>query len=300
MAVTLIYGGEPYLINQKKTEILSGDGFFHHQEFSSDTIAELWTQGFFGGPKGLVEVDSVKSLDKEFFYYLENPNPEACLVVVVHNMDERTKTFKELSGSKKVQLIKCSKLDASSYHKFLTGIISAAGKVIGKSEFYCLTDRLNYEEEPQVSLYTCENILHNIIAVCEKDEITKELIDQFLPEKRVLNKFGVAGLLDSGREDKLYEITDILTQEEGVIPFLSLLMWEFRVSYKARYFTPQETGVRGGFHFTGWGESELVKAMDVLSEVISGVKNTLIPETVAISYAFAKLLEIRKTVGNHG
>lgn len=294
MPVFVIYGEEPYLLNKRKSDLVSGRDAFFHQEFTQDTVSQLWQDSFFStNPCGVVELECVKGLNEAFFHYADNANEKAMLVVTIRNMDERTREYKTLLANKgRIQLIRCDKLSGKSYQDFVMRKISAAGKRIRRETFLCLLNRIGYEERSEVTLYTCENMLKNIIAVCDGEEITMAVIDSLYPERSSINKFGVASLIDQRNKAKLFAIAPVLT-EEGVIPFLGLLMREYRIAFKAKICPVSEIGVRASRNFCTWDMPELVKAMRIISSVTAFVKEAAMPDSIAIAYTFNQLLEIR-------
>lgn len=294
MPIFVIYGEEPYLINKKQADVISDESAFCHQQFTPDTISQLWQDSFFSAkPCGIVELEDIKGLNESFFHYVDNPNKEAVLAVTIRNVDERTREFKALLERKgKVQLVRCDKLNDKSYQAFVMRMISGAGKSIQRDTFGHLMDRIGYEDHSEVTLYTCENMLKNIIAACDGAEITDALIDGLYPMKNNINKFGVAGLIDQGDKAKLFSIAPVLT-EEGVIPFLGLLMREYRIACKAKLYPVSEIGVRSCQNFRSWDMQELVTAMRIISNVVASVKAAVMPDSIAVAYTFNKLLKIR-------
>ena len=157
MPIFVIYGEEPYLINKKQADVISDESAFCHQEFTPDTISQLWQDSFFSAkPCGIVELEDIKGLNESFFHYVDNPNKEAVLAVTIRNVDERTREFKALLERKgKVQLVRCDKLNDKSYQAFVMRMISGAGKCIQRDTFGHLMDCIGYEDHSEVTLYTC-------------------------------------------------------------------------------------------------------------------------------------------------
>ena len=291
--IYVIYGNEPYLVHRKLKELASGDGFFHHQEFSPETIELLWTDSFFGNPKGIVELEKSEQLNQNFFVYAKNPNENALLLIQIKDMNEKDKQYKELKSLKGVELLRCDKVSEKTLSQFVLSILKKGDKAIRKETLEHLLERADYDADGS-TLYTVGNMVQTLCSATEDREITKELIDSLYPETRTVNKFHIASLIDKMDKRALYDAAGILTKDEGAISFLATLNREFRIAYKSKFFSPAEIGVRFVNNFKKWTEEELIKAMEIIGDTIEKQKRGLIPEEICIPHVFQKLIEIKE------
>ena len=287
MAVTVIYGCEPYMIEHYKSKSLTGRAM-HFTEFSEEALSQLRTLSLFGAPEVLVDAESLSVLDHERFWrYLASPSEEGSLVVVIRKVDERTKAFKKLKESSNIILRKCDKLDGTRFQNFLLGIVKKRSRKIEADAFQLLMERLGYSD-PDVNLYTCGNAVMQMLDGTDGD-ITRKMVEFLFPAEEDVNRFQVGGLIESRKCAALYEAAAKLTKDPGPIPFLMLLQRELRIAYKARYFKPAEIGTRGA-SFKSWRENDLIAGMSIVGGIVEKIKRSEIPENVAIATCFRELL----------
>ena len=293
MAVTVLYGNEPYMLEHMKNKSLSGQAV-QYSEFSEEVLSQLRTYSLFGVPEIVVDVETLSELDHaRFWSYIESPSEEANLVVVIRKADERTKTFKKLKENKSIVLHKCDKLDEARFQNFLLGIVKRRERTIDEATCQLLMERLCYND-PKVTLYTCGNAVMQMIDGTDGN-ITRETVEMFFPSEEEVNRFQIGGLIEKGQCAALYEAAAQLSKDPGPIPFLMLLQREFRIAYKARYCKLADIGVRGT-SFRRWGEQDLIAGMSIVGEIVRKIKSSQIPDNIAIATCFRELLNYEKNI----
>ena len=91
----------------------------------------------------------------------------------------------------------------------------------------------------------------------------------------------------------MLETADILTETEGAVAFLSILYREFRIAYKAKFFSASEIGA-WRVNFKSWSEEELLLAMQIVGSSIEKQKSNLLPEEICIAVTMQKLIEMKE------
>lgn len=293
MAVTVLYGAEPYMIEHMKNKSLSGQAV-RYSEFSEEVLSQLRTYSLFGTPEIVVDSETLSVIDHERFWnYLESPSEEGNLVVIIRKVDERSKAFKKLKGCKQIELKKCDKLDDARFRNFLLGIVKRRRRNIDEAACQLLMERLCYSD-PDVNLYHCGNAVMQMLDGTDGN-ITETVVERFFPAEEEVNRFQIGGLIEKGQCAALYEAAAQLSKDPGPIPFLMLLQREFRIAYKARYCKLADIGVRGT-SFRSWGEQDLIAGMSIVGEIVRKIKSSQIPDNIAVATCIRELLNYQKNI----
>jgi len=214
------------------------------------------------------------------------------------DVDKNSNKWKQLSSIKSIEKVFCKRADREKLNIFVLSVLKGAGKTVRQNVFNHLVERIGYEKDTEMSLYSVGNLLSNLCVAYEDTELTLDMVDEIIPIKECEDRFGMAELLDSKDSVALYSQCHLLTKEPGVIAFLSLLSRDFRVAYKMKIgFTYNDIGASTK-HFTDWSREELLKSLEILAELIAQSKDGSLPEDVIIPMAFQRILEVRKEVTN--
>lgn len=296
--VTLIYGPETYLKDREKASRTKGmDDVVHTRKFDIEESEALSFPGFFD-PVMVLSLEKEKDISGELIAYCKSPNLSATLIIVMQSVDERSKIWKELVAVKNVEKIYCKRVDGEKLNIFVLSVLKSAGKTIRKDVFAHLCERIGYESDADMTLYSVGNLLSNLVAAAEGTEIDESIVDEIVPLKVCEDRFGMAAFLDKGDSMALYSQCELLTKEPGPVAFLSLLSRDFRVAYKMKAGFAYGAIGASTKHFASWDLSEIVEALDVLGELIAQSKEHSLPESVIIPMAFQRILEIRKGVAD--
>lgn len=293
MAIHLIYGSEPYLIQRAVDKLLPGDGTARYQEFSNETVIKLSSLSLFGDISVLVNVDSLKALDqKRFWSYIDAPQDSALLVIRVRNVDKRLSIFTRIQKAPSVTIQEIRKADNNTMERFIQSIAIRRGSSITSADAQKIVELSAYQYDPNVTMFTIGNMLTNLIDGMEvTGPVTIENIENTFQRKDTVNKFGIAALLEKQDRGKLYQLVPSLQEENGSIPFLMLLMRELRVAYKSRLFSLEEIGVKT-VNFKSWSNNQLIQGMTIVGDVVYKLKSSEIQESIAIPYCFNELMNM--------
>lgn len=293
MSIHLIYGTEPYLIQRAVEKLLPADGAARCQEFSCETAAMLSSLSLFGDTSVLVTVDNLKALDQKCFWnYIDNPQDRALLVIRVRDVDKRLSVYTRLQKAPSVMIQEIRKADGNTMERFIRSVVTRRGSSIAGSDARKIVELSAYQYNPDVSMYTIGNMLTNLIDGMEViGPVTMADIERTFQKKDLVNKFGIAALLEKKDRGQLYQLAPSLQEDGGAIPFLMLLMREMRVAYKSRLFSLGEIGVKT-VNFKSWSDNQLIQGMQIVGDVVYRLKSSEIQEDIAIPYCFSELLNL--------
>jgi len=293
MAIHLIFGSEPYLIQRAVDKLLPGEGTACYQEFSNETVTKLSSLSLFGDISVLVTVDSLKALDQKCFWnYIDIPQDHALLVIRVREVDKKLSIFTRLRKVPSVMIQEIGKADSKTMERFIRSVALRRGSSITSGGAQKIIELSAYQYNPNVTMYTIGNMLTNLIDGMEVvGPITTEDIERTFQKKDTVNKFGIAALLEKQDRGQLYQLVPALQEENGAIPFLMLLMRELRVAYKSRLFSLEDIGVKT-VNFKSWSDNQLIQGMTIVGDIVYKLKTCEMQESIAIPYCFSELLNM--------
>lgn len=278
--VTVIYGAEPWLCDRYREKEIGGMDFIRATSFSSKESQTLKTQFLFGEPCVCLVLDDVKGINDKLLSYVAEPIEDSTLVIQVKEYDNRSKAFKQLISAKGVQLIECKRYNQKQYLSFLLNRIEKSGKKITADDMNLLAERIGYLKDDDLTLYSVENILNNLINA-SADVITAELIDDIVPLRNAVDRFGIAPLISKGEKEKVIALLPEIRKQVGTVAFLNILLREFRIAYKSKYFSREEIGA-ACYNFKDWSIERIKNALVDTNNVIQAVTSSLMPEEAAL------------------
>ncbi len=292
--IQILYGDEPYGIEKRKKKVISGlstpqmNFEMRQGKFDIDMQTACLTYPFLDDRKViLLDVESLKALDtKEFKDYLKAPNKTTDLIIIVRNVDQRLKMFKALKEAG--LLVPCMKLKSE---KELTTVLCAeiksrGGQITGNamSEFL---KRLNYSKEG-VNLLYAVGFIETLINI--NKDIDEGMVKRYMPSNEEANEFWLSSLIKAKDADNLYKQLSLIPNDED-IKVLSLLLKDYRVAYKLKYFGEKEIGT-ARTEFAGLSKEMLNKAMNVITDGIYAIKSGYLPKEHALKSVCSQLLTI--------
>lgn len=278
--VTIIYGAEPWLCDRYREKEIGGMDFVRATSFSSKESQTLKSNLLFGEPSVCLILDDVKGINDKLLDYVADPVKDSNLVIQLKEYDSRSKAFKQLIYSDGIELIECKRYNQKQYTYLLLSRITKAGKKITSENMELLADRIGYLKDDDITLYSVENILDNLINASE-DVITAELIGDIVPMRNAVDRFGIAPLISKGEKERVIEKVPEIRKQVGTVAFLNILLREFRIAYKAKFFTRDEIGA-ASYNFKDWSLERIKKALVDTSDVIKAVTSSLMPEEAAL------------------
>ena len=291
----VLYGNEPYRIEQCKKAVqknISSPEFnlsvlYGAYDGSVDDIAN--TLPFLSDKRAVIlTVDTLKEIDNKLFMrLLENPVPSTDCLIVVRSFDGRLKLSKLLK--KKGLLYPCDKYSDSELPAAIAKACASYGSRITSDAVAALISRTAYLDVAEVTFLDVADWIKKISAVTK--EITLSVVEATVPQKEQPDAFVLATLIRDNQYEKLQKEVSLLSGmfTDEVIKSLSALLWQYRISYKAKMFSPAEIGVRNAV-LGNLPEQALVRGISILNGVLAKVKTGTMPADLAIQYATSLLI----------
>lgn len=245
--VYYIYGDEPFVLNDLLTEVRGlinpqfKDFNFHSftaGETSGAAVASASNQLPMMDKRVLIIVRAVhqfKSDDWEsLLAYLENPSPDACLVMVDPNrkmsIDGRTKVGKALQKALAEFAVSCLKPWDNKMAQWLQDR-ARAHKIQLRRD---VAERLL--ELQGTDLFALDNALERLtLYLGDEGEVTIELVDEIIAENRSYNVFDLSACVANRDLDgALHLLHGLMDNGEAPLKLLALLSKAFRELVKAR------------------------------------------------------------------
>lgn len=291
----VLYGNEPYRIEQCKKSVQKN---ITSPEFNCSVLYGAYdgsvddiinTLPFLADKRAVIlTVDTLKEIDnKLFMQLLENPVPSTDCLIVVRNFDGRLKLAKLLK--KKGLLYPCEKYSDSELPAAVASACGSYGARITSDAVASLISRTAYLDVAEVTFLDVADWIKKMAAVTK--EITLSVVESTVPQKEQPDAFILATLIRDNQYEKLQKEVSLLSgmSTDEVIKSLSALLWQYRISYKAKMFSPAEIGVRSTV-LADLPEQALVRGISILNGVLAKVKTGTMPAELAIQFATSLLI----------
>ena len=298
--IQLLYGNEPYVIQKRKQKVVNAlnNKQMNLQTFEGKFDQEVYdacaVYPFLENKRVIVlDVENLSVLDTPLFEkYLSKPVSTTDLVIICRNIDKRVKLFKRLN-SKKIA-IACDKLDDELLKKTLLCELSHRGANIQEIAMAEFIKRLNYHNEESVNLISMVGFIDNMVSVDKN--ITLQMVEQYVPKYEEPNVFALSKLLLADTSDALLKEVSMIDSEQS-IQTLSLLLRDFRIAYKLKYFDKSALADKPGAIFSSFTDKSvgvLVNCMEIITDTISDIKAGRITNELALKSAGVKLFNTLK------
>lgn len=293
--VQVLFGNEPYVILKRKQKIVNS---LQNKQMNLQSFEGKFDQNLFNScilfpfmedkRVVLLDIDSLSALDTpEFEAYIKKPIPSTELIIICKNVDKRVKMYKKLDSLG--FLIPCNKLDSATLRKTILWELSHKGGNIQELAYAELVKRLNYESEDSVNMFSVVGYIDNMLAIDKN--ITLEMVEKYVPKFEEANVFALSKLLLKDTASDLLKEVDMVDPEDS-IKTLSLLLRDFRIAYKLKYFDKSQLANKSGGIFTSFADYSaevLVNCMQVITDTISDVKTGRTTNNIALKSACIKL-----------
>ncbi len=292
--IQVLYGDEPYGIEKKKKKAVEGitcptiNYEVRQGKFDLELKTACMTYPFMESKRVvLLDVENLKALDTdEFKEYLKSPNASTDLLVIVRNVDQRLKIFKTLKESS--VLYPCNKLTSEKdIQNVLCSEVKSRGARITQDAMAEFIKRLNYSKEGINLLYAVGFI--ETLANINKD-ISKDMVVQYMPSNEEANEFWLSSLIKNKNANELFKQISLIPNDDD-IKVLSLVLKDFRVAYKLKYFSDSAVGT-SRTEFSAYTKEQLLSAMNVITDGIFDIKNGYLPKEHALKGICSQLLTI--------
>ncbi|WP_026653448.1 DNA polymerase III subunit delta [Butyrivibrio proteoclasticus] len=295
--IQIVYGTEPYGIDLKRRKLIDSistpavnlSSFVG--VFNVDILNVCNTYPFLAEKRGVIlEIDGLKDLDTaEFKRYMKNPPATTDLIIIAKKVDQRTKLYKTFDEAG--LMVPCNKLKTMpELQKVIFSELRRQGATIKEDAYGLFVKKMNYFDNDGVTLLDVVSCLNSCISI--SNELTVDIIEKCCPSYEEANIFALASLIKENKADALYEQISLISEKDA-IGILSLLLKDFRVAYKLKYYSDSEVGTKRTA-FSTYDKTALNKAMLVITSTIAGVKNGSYSSDNALRIACSQLLTINR------
>lgn len=285
-----IGGDEPYLVDKEKASYLSGIKFPEFNYLAVDSLTEevvsfLQTEPFMD-PCKIVYciVDDISALDVPLFDSILEAS--GTLIVRFRKHDARKTFFKKLK-EKKLVSVYGKQEGMEELRSLIPKYCKKLGISFAPNAYEEFLSRENYEESPEVSIYTIMDDVKKLSILSTDRIVTKELVKSTIEDRAKGQVFSIAAYLKEKNVAALSKQARLLAGSE--IQTLSALLREYRIAYKAKYFSTKDIGVTR-LCLSYKTEDELLAGMDILTDTLRGLKVGSIPTETAMLGCFLRLL----------
>lgn len=232
--IKLLTGEELYLRDYFINQILEKQDYAmmnctRHEAFGQAEMNLYYQVPLFNDKRIMLVFTEDISKNKFLDTILKEPSECTDLYIISSTLDKRCSFYKYCQKNNAIEEFK--KLDDKSFRTYVQREIKKENRMIKEDTFNALLSRINYHNRPNCTLYTVSTYIKQC-ACCDEQIITMQsldLIDKCIDEK----SFDLAGHLFELEFDELYALTDeLLAEKEEPIMILSLLLYNFRISYK--------------------------------------------------------------------
>lgn len=290
----LIYGSEPYLVKAYRDSVVKGISMPDMNIMESDQFTA--TERDFARQAPFLDLRRVLilkfdklSANELLEKYLKEPSAKTDLFIFVKEVDKRTSLYKRFPKEGIKQFDK----DSGRLQRWILGYLKKHGCRITEQAYAELTARINYEMD-DVNLYHVQSALKKLCSTSE--DITPDLVKRMIPLNEKEDVFRLIELIDRKETRELFHQADIMLQngEQNVIGTLSLLLRSYRILYKVSVCgcSLKDAGVYYRTYVPTLSGQEAQKSMDIIQEVINGIKNGTYMQDFALRFCLSKLCQI--------
>lgn len=227
----IIFGAEPYSIDQKVKEFTSdlGDmGIVRFPSLSDDAFqaAEVYPM-FTDKQVVIVEIDRLGACED----LVKAKIPDFTdFIVIPKSVDKRTSSYKSLE--KAGCIVECPKLDIPALKKWILELVRAKGSSISEDILVKFVNYIGYEFDENVTLYTVEVAVKKLCLATA--QITMADVEALVERSVNVKMWELSNVLLDKDAARLHSMAQkLLDEKESGIGMLSLLLRTFRLAYKA-------------------------------------------------------------------
>ena len=297
MSKQLIYGNEPYLINQYRNRIdksveLPLMNLLRSAEFGEQELQFVMQAPFCGEKRVLILDMPQLKINAELESYLSDEMPTTDIFVFVEDIDKRTKAFKLF---KKEEVVVYNKVAKDVLDKTVLQYIKNKNARITSGAYKVLLERLNYYDSEDINLYS---VIHALKRLCYAGEITEERVVSMVQDNAKENIFHLISLMIQGNNVQLFKEANLIikNKDNNCIAVLSLLLRSLRLVYKAQVCkcSLSEMGVNYKTQLPILTAEQAYTGMNVIQEHINGIKQGRYISETAFLTCLARLCELIK------
>ena len=295
-------GNEPYMVDYQIKKLSQEIMFPDFNLLKADSLGESVSEFLDTFPImeekrcAVVNVKNLKELESSFFTSLLKK--EQCgkngniVLIVVDDYDKRTSLYKELvKGDFLItydKTVLVNKVPACLVKRAASLNVSFADGVVEE-----MLKRCGYVENEECNLYTLFGYVNSMAPLAENGIVTMNVMTDIVPSYFQSDTFGLAKLICA--KDLTALAIQAQVQRGNEIPVLSALLREYRIAYKAVYYSLKEIGVTYS-PFLKRDKEYLLYGLNLLTDTIAGIKGGTVMEATCLMGVFLKLCSF----GNKG
>ena len=293
MDVNIIIGNEPYLADYKKRKLIGNLNLPElnlaaFPEFTIEVVDFLLTYPIVDTVKvAVVMIQDLAELDNVAFHdYINRPCQSGRLIIVARNYNIRSQIYGKLK--KMDLLIYCEKEKSiDRVKKILQQELGRLGASMDDQVMQLFMEKENYFKMEEINLYNLVQDLRNVVSYAAEKQVTVADVEKLIEENDDEKIFEVAKFLINRDIINLKKQAAILSP--NAIGTLFALLREFRIAYKAKYFTLQEIDVKYAA-LKALNKNVLIMGMELILDTTDKIKRGKISSKQALEFVFLQIL----------
>lgn len=293
MSVKFYYGPEQYLLDMYKKKYMS---MVQNPELNlslmdgiqNDLYDLLYTYPVLEDKRViLLYLDDLNQFasNKNLLQFLSHPSSFTELAVFCKKADARTKFYKSV----KEQMISCEKItNQAKLQDFILKEIAKRNGRIRADAYSLFMEKENYLERDDISLLNIVSDIDRLVSY--SPDISIDTVNALIADNPSKKMFELATMIKKKDFKHLRQQAEVFSGKE--ISALGALLREYRIAWKAKYFSISDIGVRHTPLFSKEPEEKLLRAMEVITEGMDSLKYGTVPKSSAMLYTFAQLINL--------
>lgn len=292
----LVYGDEPYLIDEYRKKItmqVESPEFnlIDTNEFTEIEKQFLCQYPILGNKKVMIFRARTLKECTEVVEYISKKGKAAITYLFVKEVDRRSKIYRAF---KKEEIQVYKKVPQDVLEKTIMQYIKKSGCEVTTDAYRLYLQMINYYSD-ETNLY---DVLHSLERLCVVKRITKETVENIVLDREKEDIYSLIQLIVGKQYDDMFRQADLIlrNQQNNVIGILSLLLRSYRLAYKiqACNTTLKDLGIAYRTFIPRLPADICNQSMNILDDAINKVKRGFYNQEVALKITLAKLCYLQK------
>jgi DNA polymerase-3 subunit delta len=229
--IYLIVGENPYLRNEKITEIVGGHDVerFDGRTIDENDLADIFMGQTLFAEERIIVIDQLsenKLAWEKLDYWVDKLNDSTTLILIEDKVDKRTKTYKKLLSD--AELVEVDHFyDPKDRARVLDWLVKQAKNHplnIDTKLIDNMVSRATYvDEKSGKNIIDMRNLMTVIDQLSHVDKIDEHTIETVMGDNRLENVFGLLGAAFDGRVDDIAKMINKLMHHQDAYRVLALL-----------------------------------------------------------------------------
>lgn len=299
--ITLVYGNEPYLIQQYKKKIVRevkepNLNLKEVESWDKDLMTFVSSYSFTDDPKILIIKNDTldHAISEEFLKqikYLSNFN----IYIMVDSVDKRKENYKKIKTNGTI-IVKDKNI--KDLETVVVSFLRKNNCYIKREVYDVLCDRINYFKE-DMNLYFVVDYLKKLIMV--NGEIKIEDIKKIIAKNEEEKIFEVIQYLCEGNSEETFKQTKLIlmNNENHAFMFLAILLRIFRIRYKLyKGFTMKELNIHKMTYIPDISYECTYYCMQIILDTVRLIKKYTLNPIIGVNVCMADLFVHINTYDN--